>query len=254
MIGSVRQFVSVDVSGDVLIGFARKIFSHQHPMQIVDLSVPMQQHALRVAPGVVQTTAYAPDTQVATKRLLRYSYNAADVAKTVKGLVESGEIDTALIVLRNEYYKARDAGLRELEAVKDDERVVPAMQLYQLEWPAPEVRDLETTQVPAADEQTLQSYLPVLEAHGLAPINKDDLIYYVASRWDGDGQALTKLMKAIERVVDTARDNPGRLQLLSYKLEGEKYKGVTTWEELVLFCDDRIKFSHPGAFSQEDLG
>ena len=249
----VRQFVSVDVSGQVLVGFASKIFSRAQPMQIVDLRLPMQRHALRVPIGVVKTTSYPPDAKVATERLLRYSYNAAAVAKTVKALVEAGEVETALIVLRNEYYKARDAGLRQLAAVQDDPRVVQAMADYQLEWPAPEVRDLATTPLPAAEEQQLTTILTALQAYGMAPINPADLAYFVASRWEGEAKKLGDLIKAIERILDMAKNSPGRLQLLPYKVAGERQQGVMTWEELVLYGDSKVKFSHPGAFNQEDL-
>jgi len=258
----VVQMVSVDVSGKVLQTFASRIFSHEAPVQTVDPTIPMHRHALRAPAGVIRTTVFAPAPEVATRRLLEFSYNATEVVREIQKLINRGSVREALAVLDNRYNIAREAGLRELRKHEGHPEVIQAMRDHgfvsttdgNIVWPEPVVRDLPTHPLPQAalDELTgvKNSIFAQLAALNLSPIEPEDLVYYVASRWGGDEKRLEEVLKRLRRIVGL---NALKLALMKYKDEnGEEQKGIGSWEQVVFYSDEG-NFKFPGAMTQGDI-
>lgn len=260
------QMVSVDVSGKVLQTFASRIFSHAVPVQTVDPTIPMHRHALKVSAGTIRTTVFAPAPDVATRRLLEFSYNATAVVREIQTLMARGETAAALAILDNRYHIAREAGMRALRKFEDRPEVIAAMREHgfvnttegALVWPEPVVRDLPTHPLPEAvvAELTGPGKDPLfaqLAALGLSPIEPEDLAYYVASRWGGEEKRLEEILKRLRRIAGL---NALKLALTKYKDEnGEEQKGIGSWEQVVLYVDTdkEIAFKHPGVMTQGDI-
>lgn len=268
------QLVSVDISGDVLLGLAARIFSGSVPVQSVDPKIPMHCHALRAAPGVIRTTVFPPPARTAIERLLEFSYDAGAIAREIRRLLATGEEDdlkTALLVMDNPYNSSREAGLRVLQAwcEKPDTEVLPerkaqilaALTERGLEWPAPEVRDLPTQPLPPDQEGKLRGEIfQALVQLQLAPIDDEDLVYYVASRWEGDSDKLQTIMKRLGQitryVLPKFRAQAGvRLKKMEFGPEEERIEGIDSWEKLVLYLDysEGIKFTSPGATKMDEM-
>ena len=257
----VVQMVPIDVAKNTLQAFAQRIFSAERPVQTVDPKIAMYRNALRYPAGVIDLARFPEPAEVLARRLLTSSYNAAAVAQEVRRLIATREIEdlrTALLVLENSYLKARDAGLRELYAIREQEAVREAMQRSGLEWPSPEVRDLPTTALPNEVEIEIEkkqkrqvvlaqwlekTILSELQQLGLAPINPNDLSYYFATRWNGESQKLEAMLVSLLRLVKWGAE--GKLGL----------KQVSDWDSFVRYIDESkgVEFPHPGVFSQGDI-
>lgn len=259
------QMVSVDVSGKVLQTFASRIFSHAAPVQTVDPTIPMHRHALRASAGTIRTTVFAPAPEVATSRLLEFSYNATAIVREIQTLMARGNTTAALAILDNRYNIARDAGLRELRKFEDRPEIIEAMKAHGFAaddgspiWPDPVVRDLPTHPLPEAAVAELtgpgkEQLFAQLAALGLSPIEPEDLAYYVASRWGGEEKRLEEILKRLRRIAGLSAL---KLALTKYKDEnGEEQKGIGSWEQVVLFIDSdkEIAFKHPGVMTQGDI-
>ncbi len=264
------EMVSLDVSGNVLQGFAKKIFSRERPVQIVDPTISMHQHALRQAPGSISTTRFAEDPVQKRNNCLEFSYNAGAIVKIVRKLLKEGDVQTALLALKNTYNSAREAAMRELKSHADSLEVIQAMreggfvdEAGDLIWPDPVVRDLVTHTLPPDSLTALtlgkDSIFSKLEALSLAPIDQEDLIYYVASRWNGDAQRLEKILSALRYLLvkgDPKKHKKSLLPLIQYKDQnGESQKGIDSWEAVILYVDGEkdVQFPHPGAMKQGDI-
>lgn len=261
----VVQMVNVDVSGKVLLGMAEEIFSREVPVQSVDPAIPMHRHALRFPAGTVRTTVFQPAPETATRRLLEFSYNATAIVQEIRRLMGKGDIQTALLVLDNRYNLAREAGLRELrtydrpevaEAMKTKGFVTPEGEIL---WPDPVVRDLPTHPLPSEVETQLKNQiLPALQQLSLAPIEGEDLLYYVASRWNGEQVRLDEILKGLRDIWKYAEPENKKykdikLSLMKYRDEnGEEQKGIDGWEKVVLCVDggEGVAFPYPGAMTQ----
>jgi [acyl-carrier-protein] S-malonyltransferase len=266
------QMVSVDVDDvkKTLLGFAEKIFSREVPVQSVDPAIPMQRQALRFPPGVIRTTEFSPSSEIATRRLLLYSNNAPAIAGRVRKLMATGkkeDLQTALLVTRNRYNMAREAGLRQLQPYADLPEVAEAMKYWGLEWPPPVVRDLPIRPIP---EEILKAVLEklgigtdprryweeifeTLADRNLSPAEPEDLVYYVESRWGESSEKLEEILRNFRRFSTLKQ---GELDLTSYgpkkAAKKDKKKGIEGWNDVVLFNDYAIEFPHLGALSQGD--
>ncbi len=275
----VVQMVPIEVGGNVLAGLAKNIFSHAAPVDIVDPRNPLHQHSLRVLPGVFRVTSYELPQEERDDRTLRYSYNAAAVTSLVQALITKGDeasIQRALVVLKNKMNASRIAGLRVLESIKGHPLVQAAMSAAALEWPGPEIFDLETVSFSSEKLAELQIIYTAVREKNLAPVSFEIFAYYFASRWAGEEQRLKDILDKLRKNI-LSRDAK-KLPLLPYgpklkpgqeETEDEKTarqekekelarKGVSTWDDLIYYLDCVTQCSYLGAMRKsevnEDLG
>lgn len=259
------QMVSVDVAGNTLLGFAKRIFSRDVPVQSVDPRIPMYRNALRAPVGTSRVTTFSPAPAVTTARLLESSYDVGAIAKKVKELMETGRDEDrklALTALDNPYLLSREAGLRQLKpyTVLSDENdptavreILDAIQVRDLTWPAEEVRDLPTQPLPPeTQEQLKKEIFPALEKQKLAPVDEETLLYFVSSRWAGNEEKLKAILQMLGRLT---RLNLLKLKLISYGPPGEEKKGIDSWEKVMLYVDysKEINFVFPGSMRLYEL-
>lgn len=266
---SMQEAIRLGVTAVVVLAVGNDLFWNlnlRNFRQVGDPTMFNAQYALHRAymrwpAAVVRTELPTPSRTEADRRLLADSYAAGAAYRRVMQLAESGDFATALLVLDNPMRVVREAGLRALMPYKDQDEVAAAMVASGFDWPAPTVRDLPTVSLEDKTVADLRTLYDKLDKLAVAPIEFEDLTYYVASRLHANPAGLALIMKLLTYL---AGQESAKLKLLRWgptvDVEtGERIpdmkreQGVDEWEKVVQWLDPQIKFSPLGALKQEDL-
>ena len=260
------EMVSVDVSGNTLLGFAEKIFHRDIPIQPMNPSEPMHRHALRSLAGTLRVKSYPPSPELVRERILKYSPSITAVARIVRELMAQGTpeaIQEALQTLDNDYIVTVQTALRMMQPYENLPEIQQAMSARRLAWPPPEVRDLPMLPLPAeAEDRLRKEFSQALDELQLGPIDEETLLYYVASRWNGDAGKLDAIFKRLRTITrfagpDYKTQADVRLGMMKYgpeDAEGKQAQGINDWEEVILYVDydPIVAFPYPGAMAERD--
>lgn len=256
----VTAVVVLAIGSDIFWNFNKANFTGNDAPPMFDPQHALHRSYLRMPPGMVRTFEPVPTPAEADRRLLEDSYAAGAVYRRVVQLAEAGDFQTALRVLSNPLRVVREAGLRALEPHKDRPEVAAAMAASGFAWPAPVVRDLPTVTLDDKTVDELRTLYGKLDKLAVAPIELEELVYYVASRWKGNPGTLALIMKFLNYL---AGQESAKLKLLRWGPTMDetgtripdirREQGVDEWEKVILWLDPQIKFSPLGAMQQEDL-